>query len=70
LSTEKEIKTVVRARRKELGLTQAQLAELSRVSPRFIFDLEAGKPTVSLDRVLLVLKVLGLKLDLRVSSDA
>jgi y4mF family transcriptional regulator len=61
---------IVRARRKDLGLTQLELAELAEVSPRFVFDLENGKPTVSLDRVLLVTKTLGLKLDLRVSTDA
>jgi y4mF family transcriptional regulator len=70
MSISKDINVVVRARRKELGLTQSQLAELAGVSSRFVFDLEAGKQTVSLDRVLLVLKVLGLKLNLRVSSDA
>lgn len=70
MSISKDINVVVRARRKELGLTQSQLAELAGVSSRFVFDLEAGKQTVALDRVLLVLKVLGLKLNLRVSSDA
>jgi len=70
MSISKDINVVVRARRKELGLTQSQLAELAGVSSRFVFDLEAGKQTVSLDRVLLVLKVLGLKLNLQVSSDA
>lgn len=70
MSMSKAINAVVRARRKELGLTQAQLAELAGVSPRFVFDLEAGKPTVSLDRLLVVLKALGLKMNLAVSRDA
>lgn len=53
---------VVRARRAELGLRQDELADLAGVSTRFISSLEAGKPTVQLDRVTAVLEVLGLEL--------
>jgi len=53
---------VVRARRAELGLRQDELADLAGVSTRFVHSLEAGKPTVQLDRVTAVLEVLGLEL--------
>ena len=53
---------VVRARRAELGLRQDELADLAGVSTRFVHSLEAGKPTVQLDRVVDVLEVLGLEL--------
>lgn len=54
----------LRRRRKQLNLTQQDLAELAGVSLRFIHDLENGKPTVRLERVLAVAKTLGYELRL------
>lgn len=56
----------LRKRRKDLGLTQLELADLAGVSSRFIHDLENGKPSVQLDRVLAVATTLGLELDWRI----
>lgn len=50
-------------RREELSLRQDELAELAGVGPRFVNDLEAGKDTVRLDKVLAVLGALGLHLE-------
>lgn len=52
----------VRARRKDLGLTQEELAELAEVSARFVMELEQGKPTVRLDKLTAVLDAMGLTL--------
>ncbi len=52
----------VRAARKRLALTQSDLALASGVGLRFIVDLEAGKPTLRLEQVLLVIDALGGKL--------
>lgn len=52
-------------RRKALGLTQVELADLAGVSARFIHELENGKNTVRLDRVMAVATALGLDLDWR-----
>lgn len=49
----------LRATRKQLGLTQPQLALAAGVGVRFIVDLEAGKPTVRLENVLRVIDALG-----------
>jgi len=49
-------------RRRALGLRQEDLADLAQVSHRFVQALEAGKPTVRLDKVVAVLDALGLKL--------
>jgi len=49
----------LRAARKQLGLTQAQLALAAGVGLRFIVELEAGKPTLRLEHVLRVIKALG-----------
>ncbi|ANE03796.1 transcriptional regulator [Corynebacterium crudilactis] len=48
--------------RKELGLRQGELADLAGVSERFIRDVEKGKTTVRLDKVIDVLSILGLEL--------
>lgn len=49
----------LRAARKQLGLTQPQLALAAGVGVRFIVDLEAGKPTLRLELVLRVIDALG-----------
>ena len=48
-----------RAARKQLGLTQPQLALAAGVGVRFIVDLEAGKATLRLENILRVLHALG-----------
>lgn len=52
----------VRRRRNELGLRQAELADLAGCSQRFVHTVEQGKPTLRLDKVLDLLEVLGLAL--------
>lgn len=52
----------VRARRRALGLTQQDLAELAGVSERFIRFVEQAKPSVQLDTLEAVLAALGLEL--------
>lgn len=49
----------LRTRRKALGLTQEDLADLADVSLRFVHELEHGKQTVQLDKLLAVLNALG-----------
>jgi len=49
----------LRLARRQLMLTQAQLALAAGVGIRFIVDLEAGKPTLRLEHVLRVINVLG-----------
>lgn len=49
----------IRVARKQLALTQPQLALAAGVGVRFIVDLEAGKPTVRLEQVLHVIEALG-----------
>lgn len=58
----------VRARRKDLGLTQVEVAELADVSARFVMELEQGKPTVRLDKLTAVLDAMGLTLRTEVRS--
>ena len=51
--------TAARAARKQLGLTQPQLALAAGVGVRFVVELEAGKPTLRLEHILRVLHALG-----------
>jgi transcriptional regulator with XRE-family HTH domain len=53
--------SVIRGRRKELKMRQAQLAMATGVSRGFVIDLEAGKPSCQLGRSLLVAEALGLR---------
>lgn len=52
----------IRKFRKKQGLTQVQLSAMANVSPRFIGELEKGKPTIELDKALYVAWMLGLEL--------
>lgn len=55
---------VIRERRKSLGLTQAEVAELAGVAARTVHAVEANKETVRLDALVAVLAALGLRLRL------
>lgn len=56
---------VVRSKRKQDGLTQSEVAAFSNVGTRFVSELERGKPSVRMDKVLRVLSGLGLDLSVR-----
>lgn len=60
--TSQTIGTLVHDTRKELGLTQKELSLTSGTGLRFIIDLEKGKPTCEIEKVLIVLQTLGIKL--------
>ena len=59
IKSPQELGMALRSARKQLGLTQPQLALAAGVGVRFIVDLEGGKPTVRLDTVMLVIDALG-----------
>lgn len=55
-----ELGATVRNRRKILRLTQKELADLAGCGPDFLYDLERGKASVRLDKLVPVLEMLGL----------
>lgn len=59
-----DIGALVRSTRKAQNLRQDQLAGVSGVGLRFIVDLEAGKPTAQIGKVLQVLQTLGCSIDI------
>ena len=50
----------IRDRRRELGYTQAFLAEYAGVSASFLSELENGKETIQLGKMMEVLSLLGM----------
>ena len=63
--TVEELGRTIRLRRKELQLTQKELAMTCGTGLRFIIDLERGKPTCQLGKTLGVLRNLGLAVETR-----
>jgi transcriptional regulator with XRE-family HTH domain len=61
LATASAFGSLIRGRRKELKIRQAQLALATGVGRRFLIELEAGKPSCQLGRSLLVAQALGFK---------
>jgi y4mF family transcriptional regulator len=59
IQTTEQLGNSLRAARKQLGLTQPQLALAAGVGVRFIVDLEAGKATLRLEKALRVIDALG-----------
>lgn len=57
-----DVGNVVREQRRALGLRQLDLAGIGNTGNRLIVDIEKGKPTVQLQKVLDVLDLLGLEL--------
>lgn len=59
----RDFAAVVRGRRQDLGLSQAELAVRAGVSRKWIYQFEAGKPTAELRLILQVLDALALVID-------
>jgi y4mF family transcriptional regulator len=66
----RDLAAVVRGRRRDLGLSQAELALRAGVSRKWIYQFEAGKPTAELRLILRVLEALGLALDVSYHEQA
>ena len=60
LKSVSEIGILIRDARKAQGISQEQLAGVAATGTRFISDLENGKSTIQLSKVLRVLDALGL----------
>ncbi|MFN5890462.1 MAG: helix-turn-helix transcriptional regulator [Bacteroidota bacterium] len=58
----KSIAVYIKEKRKQLKLTQPELAERAGVGLRFVRELERGKQTVQLDKVNQVLALFGSEL--------
>lgn len=61
----KQLGELIRRRRRELGLTQTEVADVANANLRFVSELERGKRTARLENVLRVLETLGIELEAR-----
>lgn len=62
--TPEQVGKIIRSARQEMGVTQSDLALTSGTGLRFISDLENGKPTCQLGKVLTVVHTLGIRIEL------
>ncbi len=62
--TTAQIGGLVKTARKSMGVTQKDLAMTSGTGLRFIIELEKGKPTCQLGKVLTVLHTVGITIKL------
>jgi y4mF family transcriptional regulator len=60
----RDLGAAVRGRRRDLGMTQAELALQAGVSRKWVYEFEAGKPTAELRLILRALDALELVLEL------
>ncbi len=60
----------IRSMRKQLKVTQKDLAMTCGTGLRFVIDLEKGKPTCQIGKILQVLQALGLRVELTGKSEA
>ena len=63
MKTTEQLGSAIRARRKQLKITQKELAMTCGTGLRFIVDLEKGKPTCQIGKALRVVHALGLVLE-------
>jgi HTH-type transcriptional regulator/antitoxin HipB len=61
-----QLGTAIRMRRKQLKITQKELAMTCGTGLRFIVDLEKGKPTCQIGKTLQVLQALGLAIEMTI----
>lgn len=65
IRTAADLGELVKDVRRAQGLLQTDLAGLSGTGNRFVVDLERGKPTLQLQKVLDMLDLLGLEVQVR-----
>jgi HTH-type transcriptional regulator/antitoxin HipB len=62
IENSKQFGALIQRHRQALELTQEELGLTANVGPRFIVELEAGKPTCQLGKALAVARAVGVKL--------
>ena len=65
---QKEIGTIIRERRKHLGINQQTLADLAGVGINTLVAIERGEGNPQLTTLLTILETLGLQMDIHVKT--
>lgn len=69
VADEKELGRAIRARRKKIGMTIAELASAIPCSPRLLSELERGQRGVSIAVAFRLIQMLGLIVSVRGSEE-
>lgn len=60
-----DIGLLIRKRRKNQGLTQAEFSEVAGVGVRIVSEVERGKNSAEIGKVLILMKYAGLEMDIK-----
>ncbi|MCQ2358867.1 MAG: helix-turn-helix transcriptional regulator [Phascolarctobacterium sp.] len=66
----KDLGELIKKRRKDLGYTQADISDYTGLSISFISDVEHGKETVELGKVLRLVNILGMDCIIQVRGES
>lgn len=64
MKSSEELGKYIRSRRKQLGVTQQDVAMAAGTGLRFVVDLEKGKATAQIGKMMDVLQAIGLEIHL------
>ena len=59
---------IIKTRRKQLKITQVDLAELSDISTRQLSDIETAQVSTTIDTLSKICETLGLSIDLKIKG--
>lgn len=65
ITTVGDVGAAIRAKRRSIGMRQEELASLAGVGPRFLSEVENGKASAEMGKVLQVLRRLGLEISIK-----
>lgn len=63
ITSAKDIGLLVKEKRKNINMTQKEAASIAWVGVRFLSELENGKPTLEIDKVLNVARLFGIDIE-------
>ena len=63
ITSVKDIGLLVKEKRKKINMTQKKAASIAGVGVRFLSELENGKPTLEIDKVLNVARIFGIDIE-------
>ena len=63
ITSVKDIGLLIKEKRKRINMTQKEAASIAGVGVRFLSELENGKPTLEIDKVLNVARLFGMDIE-------
>lgn len=63
ITSVKDIGLLIKEKRKKINMTQKEAASIAGVGVRFLSELENGKPTLEIDKVLNVARLFGIDIE-------